>query len=67
LIRAFAANSYSFHSLKVPSLKLKVILAILLSPDKIMFTMHQERWTDNKLMWTKPLIMQKLIYFNLLS
>ena len=27
-------------------------------PDQIMFTFHPQRWSDNKILWTKELIMQ---------
>lgn len=29
-------------------------------PNKIMFTIHPERWHDNPLLWTKELIVQNL-------
>jgi gamma-glutamyl-gamma-aminobutyrate hydrolase PuuD len=29
-------------------------------PDQIMFTFHPQRWTDNKLQWTKELIFQNI-------
>jgi hypothetical protein len=29
-------------------------------PDKIMFTFHPQRWTDNPVLWTKELILQNL-------
>ena len=27
-------------------------------PDQIMFTFHPQRWTDNKMLWTKELLLQ---------
>ncbi len=29
-------------------------------PDKIMFTFHPQRWSDNKVLWTKELILQNV-------
>lgn len=28
-------------------------------PDQVMFTFHPQRWTDNKMIWTKELLLQK--------
>ena len=29
-------------------------------PDKIMFTFHPQRWTNNPLLWTKELVWQNV-------
>ena len=29
-------------------------------PDKIMMTFHPQRWTDNRLLWVKELLMQNV-------
>ena len=46
----------SFHSTS------EIILAAKNNklPDKIMFTFHPQRWTNNGMAWTKELVMQKI-------
>jgi hypothetical protein len=37
-----------------------IILGIDQLPDKVMFTFHPQRWTDNPVLWTKEVVWQNL-------